>query len=148
MFLLSLLLVGCYRYATVERMPAAEIPDRVYEIYRHSLTVGVYAVVLDIPSDGKRIFMRHTDRTERLGMGRPGPYVDEFERRVKGFGSVIRILDLDGIERGYLMVSHELGYLIERYRDDIMISIVDPYSDEQFGPQLQDRMRKRRIWLR
>ncbi len=108
----------------------------------------MYAVVLDIPSDGKRIFMRHTDRTERLGMGRPGPYVDEFERRVKGFGSVIRILDLDGIERGYLMVSHELGYLIERYRDDIMISIVDPYSDEQFGPQLQDRMRKRRIWLR
>ncbi|NIO04815.1 MAG: hypothetical protein GTN74_09430 [Proteobacteria bacterium] len=128
--------IGCYRSATKERVNVAEIPDRVYEIYVHSFTPESYAVLLDIPNDGKRVFMRHTDRTERVGMDRPGPYVDEMQRRINGFRSAIVITDEEGFERGYLMVSPVLSYTIQRYQNEIKISIWKPALDEELGPRL------------
>jgi len=135
---------GCYRHATRERISPADIPDGLYEIYVHSRTYDAYAVLLDIPDDGIRVFMRHTDRTERMGMGRPEPYIAEFQKRIRGFGSTIRITDSKGSERGYLMVSTSLSYLIQPYRGDIMVSIWEPFTDQEFGPRLGPEIEWRR----
>jgi len=114
----------------------AEIPDREYEIYVYSFTPDMYAVLLDIPNDGKRVYMRHTDRTERVGMDRPGPYVAEIQRRIRGYRSAIKITDEEGFERGYLMVSTTLSYTVQRYQNEIKVSIWKPALDEELGPRL------------
>ncbi len=80
--------------------------------------------------------MRHTDRIERVGMDRPGPYVDEIQRRINGFRSAIVVTDEEGFERGYLMVSPSLSYTIERYQNEIRVSIWKPALDEELGPRL------------
>jgi len=138
MVLMALLLFscGCHGCATRESMDEVDIPDGLYEIYVHDLVSTIYAVLLDIPDDEIRVFMRHTDRTERMGMGRPEPYIAEFQKRIRGFGSTIRITDSQGSERGYLMVSTSLSYLIQPYKGDIMVSIWEPFTDGEFGPRL------------
>lgn len=134
--LLLMFFMGCYSRNATRRISVAEIPDKIYEIYVYSLTPDMYAVLLDIPDDGKRVFMRHTDRTERMGLGRPGPYVAQFQKRIRGFRSAIRIIDEEGIERGYLMVSVTLSYMLRPYGNEIMVYIWDPFSDEELGPRL------------
>ena len=147
MVLMALLLFscGCHGCATRESMDEVDIPDGLYEIYVHDLVSTIYAVVLDIPDDEIRVFMRHTDRTERMGMGQPGPYVAEFQRRVRGFGSTIRIMDRDGTLRGYLMVSHSLSYMVQRSQNAIMVSVWDARHEDLFGPKLGPARKRKRF---
>ena len=135
--------VGCYGHANRERLEVIDIPDRAYEVYVHSLSSTTYAVLLDIPDDEVRVAMRHTDRTERMGMDRPGPYIEAFRRRTRGFGSTLRITSKDGLERGYLMVSHTLSYVINSSEREIMVTIWDPLHDDRFGPKLGHPARRR-----
>lgn len=145
-FVSSLLLAhaGCYSHAARSRINVADIPDKVYEVYVYSFTPDVYAVLLDIPNDGKRVFMRHTDKTERAGMARPGPYIAEFQRRIKGFRSATRITDEQGLDRGYLMISLSLSYMVKPHRNDIMVYIWEPFLEEELGPRLHPGIIKKR----
>lgn len=121
-------LLGCSKTALQNRIAVRDIPDTMYEVYVYRFMNDMYAVLLDIPDDGKRVYMQHTGQTKRVDRDRPGAYIAEFERRVGGFRSVIKIMDNEGVERGYLMISPTLSYSVRRQVDDIVVYIWYPYS--------------------
>jgi hypothetical protein len=136
------LIAGCYAHTPHGRVDVTAIPDRVYGVYVYSRHAHLYGVLLDIPDDEIRVFMRHTDRTEKVGLDRPGPYVEEFQRRIKGFHSAITIRDGEGRDRGYLMISRSLSYLIQPGQGGIMVSVWEPFTDDTIGPRLGPARRR------
>jgi len=121
-------LLGCQtRFSTV-KIDSVTIPDQTYEVTVHESHPLHYAVVFDIPDDGKQVAMFHTYSTKRIGSDGPGKYIDRFNTRVKGFRT-FQITDQDGTVRGYLMISNLLGYLIyERpVGERIVVMIEDPH---------------------
>lgn len=121
-------LVGCQtRLITVKIDPLA-IPDQTYEVTMHETHPLYYAVVFDIPDDGKQVAMFYTYSTKRIGSDGPAKYIDRFKTSVKGYRT-FQITDQAGTVRGYLMISNLLGYLIyERPRGErIVVMIEDPH---------------------
>lgn len=123
----ALVLVGCQSYITALRTDTASIPDQAYEVTVHESSPLYYAVLFDIPDDGKQVAMFYTYSTDLIGRDAPGKYIDHFNTSIKGYRT-LQINDQDGTVRGYLMISNLLGYLIyERpVGERIIVMIDDP----------------------
>lgn len=126
MVAILVLLWGCQTYqsrAIQVSIEASTIPDQAYEVtvYKRFLS-NSYAILFDIPDDGKEVYMKYTSFTERIGKDSPRRYVGEFEKRIK-FYKTIRIGDEDGTVRGYLMISGDLRYWVNSAEERITVGI-------------------------
>ena len=124
--LLALFPAGC-RLANLQRTSAAEIPDVPYHVYVYDFSTNDrYAVLFAIPSGEKQVLMKHLDHVEDMGTDRKEPYIKEFQKRIKNFQSAIRITDMQGVVRGYLMITVDLNWSIGAYGNDILVYVYDP----------------------
>jgi 4-hydroxybenzoate polyprenyltransferase len=126
--ILAAILVGCQYVTTPVMLKKASVPDQIYDVTVYWSNPLYYAVLFDIPNDGKEVSMFYTYLTERVGMDTPGEYVDHFKTRIRGYRT-LQISELDGTVRGYLMISNLLDYFFyERPEGErIIVSIVDPH---------------------
>ena len=121
-------LLGCSRSIVSQRIDPEEIPDREYNVTVHKgLYSKYYAVLFDIPHDGTRVFMLHTEFTRTIGRDRPDKYLERFQERIRYYRA-LKILGKDGALRGYLVISNLLSHKTYRNpdRDSIMIQVLDP----------------------
>lgn len=97
-----------------------------------------YAVLFDIPDDGKPVVMYHTYLNERIGKDSPRKYIDYFKNRIRGYRT-LKVSERDGTVRAYLMVSNFLHYRIyERpVGERFIVMVGDPF----FGPVLHGKGR-------
>jgi len=132
---MGIALVGCQKELIRTNVDPSSIQDQSYEVTVYEGPgVRSYAVLFDIPEDGKRVIMRQTSFTERIGLDTPPRYIDQFSSQVKNYRTV-RISDSDGKVRGYLLVSNILNYRIQSAGEDIIVSVEDPYQGYlQSGP--------------
>jgi hypothetical protein len=108
-------------------LEASAIPDHRYDVTVYDGRMrGSYAVLFEIPDDGKKMSMRYSSLTDRVGLDSPGDYIDELRARTQGHRA-LRIGEQDGTLRGYLLVSNLLNYRIQTAGESIVVSIEDPY---------------------
>jgi len=115
---------GCYTSSLIRTsIDPGVIPDQTYNVtvYGRFMTLA-YAVLFDIPDDGRDVYMVRTPYTELIGPDSPGQYIKEFDRRIKSY-QTIRISDPDGTERAYLMYSNILNAWIAPAEDRIMVRV-------------------------
>ncbi len=126
-------LAGCQTLVTTMVIDATSIPDRTYEVTVHETNPSYYAVLFDIPDDGKQVSLFYTYATDRVGRDVPGKYIDRFNTRIKGYRTVEISDREDGTIRGYLVISNLLGKLIHRTAggERILVKIDDP---NLYGP--------------
>jgi hypothetical protein len=122
-------LAACQKYIVPVKISTGSIPDQTYVVTVHESNPLYYAVLFDIPGDGKDVSLFYTYFTKRVGLDTPTAYRETFERRIRGYRT-LQIRDRDGTVRGYLMVSKLLAYQIyERPVGEttrIIVSIDDP----------------------
>ncbi|NIQ39887.1 MAG: hypothetical protein GTN81_15055 [Proteobacteria bacterium] len=125
---LTVILVGCQYMTSPVMVKKESVPDQTYDVTVYWSSPVSYAVLFDIPNDGKEVSMFYTYFTERVGMDTPGEYVDRFKTQIRGYRS-LQISEPDGTVRGYLMISNLLDYFFyERPEGErIIVSIVDPH---------------------
>ena len=124
---ISLSLWGCRTDLIRTSVEASAIPDHRYDVtvYDGSMRSS-YAVLFEIPDDGKKMSMRYSSFTDKVGLDSPGDYIDELKARTKGHRAV-RIGEEDGTVRGYLLVSNLLNYRVQTAGESIVVAIEDPY---------------------
>jgi hypothetical protein len=122
-------LIGCQKYLMPTKIEPVSIPDTTYEVTVHESHPLYYAVLFDIPDDGRDVDIFYTYFTDRVGLDTPENYIDRFNSRIRYY-STVQINDPDGTVRGYLMVSNFLDYSIyERSKGEtkrIIVMIDDP----------------------
>ena len=129
LFLVAMLMVlwilhGCATSSVIRTsIDPGVIPDQTYNVtvYGRFMTLA-YAVLFDIPDDGREVYMVRTPYTESVGPDSPRQYIEEFDRRIKSY-QTIRISDLDGTERAYLMYSNILNAWIAQAGERIMVRV-------------------------
>jgi hypothetical protein len=126
------ILPGCQTSSLIRTTIDPEIiPDQTYNVtvYGRFMTLS-YAVLFDIPDDGKEVFMVLTAYTESIGQDSPRQYVEEFDSRIKYYRT-IRISDPDGTERAYLMYSNILNAWVVPAKERIMVRVEEAgyYTD-------------------
>jgi len=124
---LALALMGCESHMKSIRIDAASVPDRSYVVTVHETNPLYYAVLFDIPDDGKPVVMLHTYATTRIGRDVPGPYIDRFNNTIRGY-KTLQIDDQEGVVRAYLMVSNLLDHFVSERKKEgrIVVYISDP----------------------
>ncbi len=124
----TLFLVGCQHVTNPVTLKEASVPDRPYDVTVYWSAPLYYAVLFDIPDDGKEVAMFYSYAVERVGLDTPKKYVDQFQSTVMWY-QTLEISDLDGNVRGYLMISKKLGYFFyERpVGERIIVDIYDPH---------------------
>jgi hypothetical protein len=123
----ALFLLGCQSSLKPVTIDPTTVPEETYNVTVHASNRVYYAVLFDIPDDGKPVVMMHTYATERVGTDAPGAYIDHLNSTVRNYRT-LQIEDLDGTVRAYLMISNLLDYfVIEREKEGrIVIYISDP----------------------
>jgi len=123
----ALVLMGCQGHIKPLRIDAASVPDRTYVVTVHQTNPLYYAVLFDIPDDGKPVVMLHTYATTRVGRDAPGPYIERFNNSIRGYRT-LQINDQDGTVRAYLMISNLLDHFASERKKEgrIVIYISDP----------------------
>ena len=124
---LGFLLMGCQSHIQAVRIDSASVPDQTYIVTVHQTNPLYYAVLFDIPDDGKPVVMLHTYATTRVGRDVPGPYMDRFLNSIRNYRT-LQINDQEGTVRAYLMISNLLDYFAsERTKEGrIVVYISDP----------------------
>ncbi|MBW2122059.1 MAG: hypothetical protein JRH07_09460 [Deltaproteobacteria bacterium] len=119
----GLALGGCSSHLTRTPIDPSAIPDQKYDVtvYRRFMSSS-YAVLFDIPDDGREVFMKNLKFTQRVGKDSPSVYVEEFQDRIKYYRTV-EIGDKDGPVRGYLILSSTLNYWLSPAGERIMVGI-------------------------
>jgi hypothetical protein len=120
------ILPGCQTSSLIRTsIDPGTIPDQTYNVtvYSRFMTLS-YAVLFDIPDDGREVYMVYTPHTERVGRDSPRGYIQEFDRRIKSY-QTIRISDPDGTERAYLMYSNILNAWVVPAKERIMVRVED-----------------------
>ncbi|MBW2123604.1 MAG: hypothetical protein JRH07_17440, partial [Deltaproteobacteria bacterium] len=120
----GLILVGCQKRQMIRTLvEVSSVPEQVYGVTEYRSPVpGGYAVLFDVPGDGKEVFMRHTPFTEKVGRDYSVSYLEEFQTTVRGY-RVLRISDQDGTVRAYLVVSNLLNDEIRVVGERAMVAI-------------------------
>lgn len=123
----ALVLLGCQSSMKPVRIDPTSVPEQTYNVTVHKSNPLYYAVLFDIPDDGKTVLMLHTYATTRIGKDVPGAYIDHFNSRIRSYRT-LRINDRDGTVRAYLMISNLLDYFVtEREKEGrIVVYISDP----------------------
>jgi len=124
--MISYVVSGCYTSSLIRTsIDPGVIPDQTYNVtvYGRFMTLA-YAVLFDVPDDGRDVYMVRTPYTESVGPDSPGQYIQEFDRRIKSYRT-IRISDPDGTERAYLMFSNILNAWIAQAGERIMVRVED-----------------------
>jgi len=124
----ALILIGCQHITSPVELEEASIPDQTYNVTVYWSAPLYSAVLFDIPDDGKQVDMFYTYATDRVGTDTPQKYVDEFDASIRWY-RILKISELDGTVRGYLMISSKLGYFFyERPEGErIIVDIYDPH---------------------
>jgi len=125
---LAFAVVGCQPFIIPAKIDTASIPDRTYEVTVHESNPIYYAVLFDIPDDGKEVAMFYTYFTNRIGMDTPGKYIDHLDGLVKGYRT-LQINDEDGTVRGYLLLTNVLRYRIYSRRRGETVRIIVQLDD-------------------
>ncbi len=125
---LVLILIGCQHISSPVKLEEASIPDQTYNVTVYWSAPLYSAVLFDIPDDGKPVDMFYTYATDRVGTDTPQKYLDEFDASIRWY-RILKISELDGTVRGYLMISNKLGYFFyERPEGErIIVDIYDPH---------------------
>jgi len=123
----ALVLLGCQSSVKPVTIEPTSIPEQTYNVTVHESNPLYYAVLFDIPDDGKPVVMMHTYATKRLGTDVPGAYIDYLNSSIRNYRT-LQIEDRDGTVRAYLMISNLLEYfVIEREKEGrIVVYISDP----------------------
>ena len=124
---LALVLTACQAYRYTMRIDPTAIREQTFNVTVHETGHLHYAVLFDIPDDGKRVDLYYTYATKIIGPDTPEEYVDRFANRIRGYRT-LQINNRDGTVRGYLMISNLLGYAVyERPAGErILVRIDDP----------------------
>lgn len=134
---LAFALVGCQKYIIPVKIDPGSIPDQTYEVTVHESNPLYYAVLFDIPDDGKQVAMFYTYFTNRIGMDTPEKYIDHLNGLARGYRT-FQINDPDGTVRAYLAMTSFINYAIyERRKGEItriIVQIDDPNID---GPAIR-----------
>ena len=112
-FALAFVLTACQAHRYTVRIDPALIPQQTFDVTVHETGSLYYAVLFDIPDDGKRVDLFYTYATNIIGPDTLEAYLDRFANRIRGYRTV-QINDRDGNVRGYLMISNLLGYFFTR----------------------------------
>ncbi len=125
---LAFILAGCQHIESPVKVEEAPVPDQTYNVTVYWSAPLYQAVLFDIPDDGKQVDLFYTYFVDRVGTDTPQKYVDQFDASIKWYRSV-KITELDGTVRGYLMLSNKLGYFFyERPQGErIIVEIYDPH---------------------